>query len=343
MAKIPPEVAEDEQSKLLGQHLHRFGRGKVRHSFDLTQDSFLLYTGDNISVFDVVLKARVKDKGQSLNATTVFWMDQYFSGFPNHLVAYGSAIDPHLPEPLRNVPEIQKRSLVVKRCKPFKIECVVRGYLTGSGLKDYNRTGEVCGIKLPPGLHDGSPLPEPIFTPATKAETGHDKNITMEEAADIVGDDAITLLRDRSLEIYEEAASYARENGIIICDTKFEYGVDPGGTICIIDETLTFDSSRIWLASDYEGAQKSQKAPKGYDKQPVRDYMDSLTTPFFKGDVMLRFSQFGPTEEQEAWAHQQEIPQEFLDETSSRSVQSMEKLTRRPLKGFQRDVMKVSE
>lgn len=343
MAKIPLQVYEDDQSRLLSCYLQRIGRGKVRHSFELTDHSFVQYTSDSISVFDVVLPAKVKRKGESLAATTIFWMDDFFPRFPNHLLAYGSAIDEHLPEFLRARPELQKRVLIVRKCTPFKVECVVRGYLTGTGLKDYNRTGEVCGHRLPPGLHDGSTLPEPIFTPATKAETGHDENITEAQAGDIIGQSNTVLLRDWSLELYAMAAAYARQNGIIICDTKFEFGVDADGVIRIIDEMLTFDSSRNWLASDWEEAQKQKKAPKGYDKQPVRDYMDSLDTPFVdEAGKVLRFSKFGPTEEQEAWAHRQRIPDEVLDDASRRCVEVVEKLTRRSLEAFQRNKMGIA-
>lgn len=342
MAKIPVQVYEDDRSRLLSGCLRRIGRGKVRHSFGLTADSFAQYAGDSISVFDVVLPATVNRKGESLTATTVFWMNEFFSRFPNHLLAYGSAIDAHLPDSLRDNPELQKRVLIVRKCTPFKVECVVRGYLTGTGLKDYNRTGIVCGHRLPSGLHDGSQLPEPIFTPATKAETGHDENITEAQAGDIIGQSNIVLLRDWSLELYTEAAAYARQNGIIICDTKFEFGVDTDGAIQIIDEMLTFDSSRNWLVSDWEIAQRHQKAPKGYDKQPVRDYMDSLDTPFLdEVGQMLIFSKFGPTVKQEEWAHWQRIPEEVLDDASRRCVEVVEKLTRRPLEVFQRDKMGI--
>ena len=346
MPTIPFQVFEDEQSRLLSCHLQRIGRGKVRHSFELTADSFAQYASDSVSVFDVVLPATVRRKGESLTATTAFWMSEFFSEFPNHLLAYGSAIDAHLPEPVRARPEIQKRTFIVHKCNPFKVECVVRGYLTGTGLKDYNRTGVVCGHRLPSGLHDGSQLPEPIFTPATKAEAGHDLNITEAEAGNIIGQSNIVLLRDWSLEIYTRAAAYARENGIIICDTKFEYGVDSNGVIRIIDEMLTFDSSRNWLASDYVIAQTQNKAPKGYDKQPIRDYMDSLSTPFFEPGVengkRLKFSQFGPTEEQVKWAHRQRIPDEVLEDASTRCVEVVEKLARRSLNVFQRDTMGIA-
>lgn len=242
--------------------------GKVRDIFEVGEYLLLVAT-DRISAFDVVMPNGIPNKGEVLTQISYFWFKKTESFQKNHLV--GGPDDP-LPEVLKPYERIlARRSMLVKKCKPLAIECVVRGYLAGSGWKEYKYTQSVCGIKLPPGLQESSELPEPIFTPATKAETGHDENISFERACEIVGDDLALKARDASLRIYKFARDYARSRGIIIADTKFEFGICDGELI-LIDELLTPDSSRFWPADTY----KPGKSQPSFDKQFVRDYLESL-------------------------------------------------------------------
>jgi phosphoribosylaminoimidazole-succinocarboxamide synthase len=240
-----------------------FGRGKVRDVYEgPVGDRLLIVTTDRISAFDYILPTGIPDKGRVLTQMTLFWLDYLKDIVPNHYLS--SSIE-GLP------PEMAGRSMWVKRCKMFPVECVVRGYLSGSGWKDYQKTGSVCGIKLPAGLKESDKLPEPIFTPATKAETGHDENISLEEAAKLIGADNAAKLRDLTIAIYKKASEHAARKGIIIADTKFEFGtVD--GVITLADEVMTPDSSRFWSADNYHpgGPQAS------FDKQFVRDYLESI-------------------------------------------------------------------
>jgi phosphoribosylaminoimidazole-succinocarboxamide synthase len=234
-------------------------RGKVRDVYDLG-DRYLFVATDRISAFDVVLSPGIPDKGRILTQISNFWFRR-FPDVENHLLE----ID------LRDFPEeIRGRSVIVKKCRVVPVECVARGYLVGSGLKEYKETGEVCGIKLPPGLTTASQLPQPIFTPATKEDTGHDQNISFERMAEITGRELASTLRDLTLRLYSEAAEYARSRGIIIADTKFEFGL-LDGRIIWIDEALTPDSSRFWPADQYVIG----KNPPSYDKQFVRDWLET--------------------------------------------------------------------
>ena len=243
--------------------------GKVREVFDLG-DSFLLVASDRISAFDVIMPNGIPHKGAVLTQISHFWFEKFASLVPNHLLA--KANDP-LPANLQPFAEkLAKRSMIVKKAKPLAIECIVRGYLSGSGLKEYKKSQTVCGIKLPAGLVDSSELPEPIFTPSTKAEQGHDENINFEQACNIVGKDLATQARDLSLMIYKAGRDYARQRGIIIADTKFEFGLFDGKLI-LIDEVLTPDSSRFWPADQYAPG----KSQPSFDKQYVRDYLETLT------------------------------------------------------------------
>jgi phosphoribosylaminoimidazole-succinocarboxamide synthase len=242
--------------------------GKVRELFDLG-DRFLMVASDRISAFDVIMPNGIPRKGEVLTQISHFWFERFADLVPNHLLA--RANDP-LPKELQPYADkLARRSMIVKKAKPLAIECVVRGYLAGSGWKEYKQSQTVCGIKLPPGLKESSELPEPIFTPATKAETGHDENIPFEEAAKIVGDAIATQARDLSLKIYGAAREYARQRGIIIADTKFEFGMFEGKLI-LIDEVLTPDSSRFWPADQYAPG----KGQPSFDKQFVRDYLETL-------------------------------------------------------------------
>jgi phosphoribosylaminoimidazole-succinocarboxamide synthase len=242
--------------------------GKVREIFDLG-DALLMVATDRISAFDCVMPNGIPRKGEVLTQISHFWFEKFAKLVPNHLLA--KATDP-LPEGLRPFAAVlARRSMIVKKAKPLAIECVVRGYLAGSGWKEYQGSQTVCGILLPEGLTESAQLPEPIFTPATKAETGHDENISFERAVEIAGRDIAEQARTLSLQIYRAARAHARERGIIIADTKFEFGLFDG-TLNLIDEALTPDSSRFWPADQYE-AGRSQPS---FDKQYLRDYLERL-------------------------------------------------------------------
>jgi phosphoribosylaminoimidazole-succinocarboxamide synthase len=242
--------------------------GKVREVFDLG-DRLLFVASDRISAFDVIMPNGIPRKGEVLTQISYFWFVQTESFQPNHLLSHAN--DP-LPENLKPFADkIARRSMIVKKAQPLAIECVVRGYLAGSGWKEYQKTQTVCGIKLPAGLKESSELPEPIFTPATKAETGHDENISFDEARKIVGGEIAEQARASSLKIYNFARDYARKRGIIIADTKFEFGLFDGKLI-LIDEVLTPDSSRFWPADKYQPG----RGQPSFDKQFVRDYLETL-------------------------------------------------------------------
>ncbi len=242
--------------------------GKVREVFDLG-DRLLFVATDRISAFDCVMPNGIPRKGEVLTQLSHFWFGQTESLVPNHLLAKA---DEPLPPPLQPfAAQLAGRSMIVKKATPLTIECVVRGYLAGSGWKEYQRSQTVCGIPLPAGLQESSELPAPIFTPATKAETGHDENIPFETAAQLVGADIAERARDLSLRIYNFARDYARQRGIIIADTKFEFGLF-NGELLLIDEVLTPDSSRFWPADKFQPGQ----AQPSFDKQFVRDYLETL-------------------------------------------------------------------
>lgn len=243
--------------------------GKVREIFDLGH--YLLFVAtDRISAFDCVMPNGIPRKGEVLTQISYFWFEKMKDLVANHLAS--KAEDP-LPAGLQPfAQQLSRRSMIVKKAQPLAIECVVRGYLVGSGWKDYQRTGKVCGLQLPPGLQDCSRLPEPLFTPATKAETGHDENISFEEACQITGREIAEKARALSLKIYSTAAEYALARGIIIADTKFEFGL-VNGELVLIDEVLTPDSSRFWPADQYQPG----RSQPSFDKQFVRDYLETLS------------------------------------------------------------------
>ena len=235
------------------------GSGKVRDIFEVGDDALLLVASDRISAYDVVLDRPIPDKGKVLTGLSVFWFERTRDICPNHLVSYEQ-----VPE------EVRGRGLLVERLEMVPVECVVRGYITGSGWKDYQRTGAVCGIGLPEGLEESQQLPEPIFTPATKAEVGdHDENVDFDRAAEIVGDrELLEELRRLSIALYSHGAEHARKRGIILADTKFEFGRRPDATIVLGDEVMTPDSSRFWPADGYEPG----RSQPSFDKQYVRDW-----------------------------------------------------------------------
>lgn len=245
-------------------------RGKVRDIYDVDDNHMLIVTTDRISAFDVILPTPIPGKGRILTEVAEFWFDKTKDMIPNHL-ARDVDITPQLSMDERK--QISRRAMVVKKLKPLPIEAIVRGYLIGSGWKEYQQTGQVCGIDLPEGLCKADKLPEPIFTPSTKAEVGdHDINISFEEMVELIGAPLAEQVRDISLQLYKMAADYALKRGIIIADTKFEFGLDDDGTLYLIDEALTPDSSRFWSAKDYQPGTD----PKSFDKQYIRDYLESL-------------------------------------------------------------------
>ncbi|MCC6398573.1 MAG: phosphoribosylaminoimidazolesuccinocarboxamide synthase [Bacteroidetes bacterium] len=245
-------------------------QGKVRDIYDLG-DRLLIVATDRLSAFDVVLPDGIPNKGKVLTQISTFWFRKLGHIIPHHIVSTASK---DFPEPFRSRPELfAARSMLVRKTKPLPIECIVRGYLSGSGWSEYQRSGAVCGVNLPAGLKESDELPEAIFTPTTKAEIGaHDENISFDETARIVGEDRARQLKEVSVRIYREGAAYARTRGIIIADTKFEFGEDEAGRLVWIDEALTPDSSRFWPVSSYKpgGPQPS------FDKQFVRDYLLTL-------------------------------------------------------------------
>jgi phosphoribosylaminoimidazole-succinocarboxamide synthase len=244
------------------------GRGKVRDIYDMGEH-FLIVATDRLSAFDVVLPTPIPNKGNVLTQMSAFWFDHFKNVVPNHVVSSDVNDYPKNLHPFRD--QLEGRSMLVKKAKVFPIECVARGFLTGSGLKDYMKTGQVCGIALPAGLRDSDRLPHPIFTPATKAETGHDQNISEEQAAKIIGQENLRRLKDLTLSLYASGVEYALTRGIIICDTKFEFGTIDG-QISIVDEMLTPDSSRFWPADQYSPG----RPQPSFDKQFVRDYLEKI-------------------------------------------------------------------
>ena len=241
-------------------------RGKVRDIYDLG-DSLLIVATDRISAFDVVLPTPIPDKGKILTKLTLFWLNFLKDIVENHLITANIDEYPEVLKKHRDV--LEGRSMIVRKAKVFPVECIVRGYITGSAMKEYFKTGMVCGIPLPPGLKEADKLPEPIFTPSTKAELGgHDVNITFEEMIKIVGKETAEALKELSLKLYKTASSYAEERGIIIADTKFEFGLHDGKVI-LVDEVLTPDSSRFWPKESYEPG----KPQASFDKQYIRDWL----------------------------------------------------------------------
>ena len=243
-------------------------RGKVRDIYDLGE-CLLIVATDRISAYDVIMPTGIPDKGRILTALSLFWFDFLSDVTPNHVIT--ADVGQMGPEVQTQADTLHGRSMLCRKADVFGVECVVRGYLAGSGWREYQAQGTVCGIDLPEGLKQCDRLPEPIFTPATKAESGHDENISFEQAKAIIGDDIATTLRDRSIAIYQKAADYARERGLVLSDTKFEWG-KADGRIILVDEVLTPDSSRFWPADVYEPGHDQPS----FDKQFLRNYLDTL-------------------------------------------------------------------
>ena len=263
-----------------------FRRGKVRDVYDLGSRLLIVAT-DRISAFDCIMPEGIPDKGRILTQVANFWFNATRDILPNHLEATEVDAFPAELQPFRE--QLQGRAILVRRTTPLPVECVVRGYLAGSGLKEYTRTGTVCGVPLPAGLRNADQLPEPIFTPSTKAEEGHDENIDFAAMAKLVGADLATRVRDMSLALYRRGRELALERGILLADTKFEFGLLPGGELILIDEALTPDSSRYWLADSWQPGSN----PPSLDKQFLRDYLETLPdwdkqppAPHLPADIM---------------------------------------------------------
>jgi len=293
---LHPRMPNNELLELDIPQLNKVKSGKVREVFDMGE-YFLFVASDRISAFDVILPNGIPRKGEVLTQISHFWFDHFADHVPNHRV------NDALPEDLVH---LKSRSMVVKKAKPLAIECIVRGYITGSGWKEYTKKGTVCEIQLPEGVLESAELEEPLFTPSTKADEGHDENISFEKAVEIVGLETAEKVRELSLKIYTEARNYARERGIIIADTKFEFG-ELDGEVILIDEVLTPDSSRFWPLDEYEPG----RGQFSFDKQYVRDYLETLdwdkTPP-------------GPT-----------LPEEIVERSQSRYLEAYERLTGKAL------------
>jgi phosphoribosylaminoimidazole-succinocarboxamide synthase len=244
----------------------------VRDNYAVGQDRILMVASDRLSAFDVIMGEPIPGKGELLTQMALFWFDKLGHLCPNHLT--GDA--PETVVTPAEVPQVTGRSMLVKRLKPIPVEAVVRGYLAGSGWKEYQASQSVCGVKLPPGLTNASKLPQPIFTPAAKATSGHDENISYDEVVRMVGPELAAKIRDISIAIYREAAAIALPKGLIIADTKFEFGLDDQGTLVLMDEVLTPDSSRYWPVEGYDAAFASGANPPSYDKQFVRDWLEQV-------------------------------------------------------------------
>jgi phosphoribosylaminoimidazole-succinocarboxamide synthase len=265
------------------------GRGKVRDLYDMG-DNLLIVTTDRLSAFDVVFREGIPGKGKVLTQLSKFWFDRLKGVVANHLVTLD--VDAMGPAVKRHAALLRDRTMLVKKCNVFPVECVVRGYLIGSGWKDYKSTGAVCGNALPKGLKMADRLPNTIFTPATKEASGHDENIDFARMSSIVGSEAAAKLRDLSVQVFETASAYAQDRGIILADTKFEFGRDASGNITLIDEVLTPDSSRYWPAEEW----KPGNSPPSFDKQIVRDWLEKSDwnkeppAPALPADVVARTS-----------------------------------------------------
>jgi phosphoribosylaminoimidazole-succinocarboxamide synthase len=249
--------------------LHLHASGKVRDVYQLDGERLLFVATDRISAFDYVLATGIPHKGRVLSQMSLFWFDFLSDIVANHLITADVARYPQVLHQYAD--QLRGRSMIVQRAQMFPVECVVRGYISGSAWKEYKATGKVCGIQLPSGLLESQAFPEPIFTPSTKATSGHDENISFSQMCEIVGTESASTLRDLTLRVYKKAADYARQRGIIIADTKFEFGMTPKG-ITLADEVLTPDSSRFWPADKYAPG----RAQESYDKQYVRDYLEEI-------------------------------------------------------------------
>ncbi len=284
-------------------------RGKVRDNYAVSDDRILMVASDRLSAFDVIMGEPIPGKGELLTRMALFWFDKLGDLIPNHLT--GDA--PESVVSAAEIPQIRGRSMLVQRLKPIPVEAVVRGYLAGSGWQEYQQSQSVCGVPLPPGLQNASPLPAPIFTPAAKAAVGeHDENITYERVVEMIGPELAAQIRDVSIAIYEKAAAIAREKGMIIADTKFEFGLDPAGKLVLMDEVLTPDSSRYWPVEGYDAAFAAGTNPPSYDKQFVRDWLEA---------VRIHGKPWDKT------APAPRLPQDVIEKTAAKYREALERLT----------------
>ncbi|RMX10077.1 phosphoribosylaminoimidazolesuccinocarboxamide synthase [Vandammella animalimorsus] len=283
-------------------------RGKVRDNYAVGDDRILMIASDRISAFDVIMGQPIPGKGELLTRMALFWFDKLADICPNHLT--GQAPESVVTE--QELPQVQGRAMLVKRLKPLPIEAVVRGYLAGSGWKEYQQTQSVCGVPLPAGLGNAQRLPEPIYTPAAKAEVGeHDENISYDKTVEMVGPELAAQIRSISLALYERAAQLALAKGIIIADTKFEFGLDADGTLTLMDEVLTPDSSRYWPVEGYEQALREGSNPPSYDKQYLRDWLEQVRVngqPWDKTPPAPR------------------LPQEVIAQTAAKYAEALQRL-----------------
>lgn len=279
--------------------MKKISSGKVREIYEVDDDKLLLVVSDRVSAFDYILPSPIPNKGKVLNQISKFWFDSLKDVVPNHVI---STDIKNFPDEFQNE-EFEGRSMLVKKLKMIPVECIVRGYITGSGWKSYQNDGTICGIKLPEGLQESEKLAEPIFTPSTKAEIGdHDENISFERVCEMLGEELATKLRDKTIEVYSKCAEYAAFRGVIIADTKFEFGLDENGELVLGDEVLTPDSSRFWPAKDYVVGQSQ----KSFDKQYMRDWIKS--------------SGYDPETKAP-------IPEEVIDTTASKYVEAYKLIT----------------
>ena len=284
-------------------------RGTVRDNYAVGNDRILMVASDRLSAFDVIMGEPIPGKGELLTQMALFWFDKLGHLCPNHLT--GEA--PESVVTAAEVPQVANRSMLVKRLKPIPVEAVVRGYLAGSGWKEYQESQSVCGVKLPSGLKNAGKLPEPIFTPAAKAAMGeHDENISYERVVEMIGPDLAAKIRDISIAIYKEAVAIAMPKGLIIADTKFEFGLDDAGTLVLMDEVLTPDSSRYWPVEGYEAAYQAGENPPSFDKQFVRDWLEQVRIngkPWDKTPPAPR------------------LPQDVIEKTAAKYREALQRLT----------------
>lgn len=287
------------------ESLPLISKGKVRDIYAIGEDQLLMVTTDRLSAFDVVMQDPIPSKGIVLNQMANFWFEKLAWIIPNHL----TGIDPVSVVMPNEVDQVVGRAIVTKRLKPIMVEAVVRGYLSGSGWKDYQATGSVCGVALPSGLQNSQQLPEPIFTPAAKADVGdHDENITYDQVVQKIGPELAEKIKEVSIRLYVEASKYAATKGIIIADTKFEFGLDEAGQLVLMDEILTADSSRFWPASSYVVGEN----PPSYDKQFVRDWLEQVQINGIPWDKK---------------APAPKLPQEVIDKTAQKYQEALDVLT----------------
>ncbi len=333
MPTIPMSLGLNPLAARTRKYLKRIHQGKVRDTYEIPShpDKLLVIATDRLSIFDFVLGQYVQEKGEILTAMTIFWLRNIFSDVPHHLIAYGSEIDAYLPEALRSLPNLQKRAIIVKKLNMLPIECIVRGYLTGSGLAAYKETRMVCGHVLPEGLHDGSKLTTPLFTPTTKPTEGHDEHVTAESVLTEYGE----MPCRTALMIYERAAEFALERDIIIADMKIEMSLDG----VLADEVLTPDSCRFWDSGAYSIAVQKRTSPTGFDKELVRQAGKQAVMDGRYVDLSKMELTHTNAEAVGRW----KIPVDVLRQTMERYHTIFQRLTGMSLKEFQQNIMDIHE